>query len=138
MELRRSFSFYGDHDEGGGGRGGGGPQHHSGLRRSNSCRLLSESITDECARVAAYERLSGSMRLSSDRDISCLGCLQESNKKGGSKALALLGKIFNHRKAEGGPDRRPETDMAVAEERKVKKRSSWLPDPERRWPVQGW
>jgi len=29
--------------------------------------------------------------------------------------------------------------MVTQEEKKEKKkRSSWLPDPERRWPVQGW
>lgn len=134
MELSGSFRLPGGPDGGGGG-GGGGPLHHSALRRSNSSLLLSESITAECARVVAYERLSESMRLSSGRDTSCLGCLEGSDKKG-SRALALLGKIFSLRKAEGGPDRR--SDAAVPGEKKVKKRSSWLPDPERRWPVQGW
>lgn len=128
MELSRSFTLNG---------GARGPPHISALRRYNSSTLVSESITAECARFAPYERLSESMRLiSSGRDTSCLGHFGRKNKKG-TRALALLGKIFSLRKqADDGADQRSKT--AAPELKKLKKRSSWLPDRERRWPVQGW
>ncbi|CAA6653579.1 unnamed protein product [Spirodela intermedia] len=45
-----------------------------------------------------------------------------------------LGKGKDHR---GGEESGGKT-MEGREGEKQKKRSSWLPDPEKRWPVQGW
>ncbi|OWM74575.1 hypothetical protein CDL15_Pgr005155 [Punica granatum] len=132
MELSRSFRLQGGVDS------GARPQLLSSHRRSNSSLLLSESITTEYAAVVAYERLSESMRLSSSRDTRCVCHFERTNyKKSSSRALTLLGKIFSVRKTEGCRNRQPEIGVIPAE-KKAKKWSSWLPDPECRWPVQGW
>jgi len=99
--------------------------------RSNSSLLISESISSECTRVARYENLSASMRMSNDQDIG-----YRSRK---SRAYTFISKVFSFRKISSDCETRQQADMVTQEEKKEKKkRSSWLPDPERRWPVQGW
>jgi len=99
--------------------------------RSNSSLLISESISSECTRVARYENLSASMRMSNDQDIG-----YRSRK---SRAYTFISKVFSFRKISSDCETRQQADMVTQEEKKKKKkRSSWLPDPERRWPVQGW
>ncbi|KAG6767942.1 hypothetical protein NC652_018633 [Populus alba x Populus x berolinensis] len=99
--------------------------------RSNSSLLVSESISSECTRVARYENLSASMRMSNDQDIG-----YRSRK---SRAYTFISKVFSFRKISSDCETRQQADMVTQEEKKgQKKRSSWLPDPERRWPVQGW
>ncbi|GKV21498.1 hypothetical protein SLEP1_g31475 [Rubroshorea leprosula] len=96
-----------------------GSSFRIGSWRCNSSRLVSESVSAECARIAKYERLSESEILTYDRTID--------HAQTKSKRLGFLGKIFSSRKA-----------SVEVEEKRKKKRSSWLPDPKRRWPVQGW
>ncbi|CAK7339561.1 unnamed protein product [Dovyalis caffra] len=101
------------------------------LGRSNSSLLVSESISSECAKIAGYERLSASMRMSSEQDIR-----YRSRK---SRAFMFISKVFSFRKISGDCETKQQANMVTQEEKKRKKnRSSWLPDPGRRWPVQGW
>lgn len=48
----------------------------------------------------------------------------KSTEAGGGAAAAAAAEDDKHRRKKQGP--------------KNKKRSSWLPDPDRRWPIQGW
>ena len=101
-----------------------------GLCRSHGSVLLSESVTSECARITGYERLSKSMRLSGEIDFS-----DERPKR--KRGFGILSKVFAFRRMAEGPER-PEVEESQTVEKKQKKRCSWLPDPERRWPIQGW
>ncbi|GFY86379.1 hypothetical protein Acr_05g0000180 [Actinidia rufa] len=88
------------------------------LRRSCSSVLVSELVSSEIGKITGYERLSG---------------FDERQRK--TRSWAFLSKAFNFWKVGGGGGgviRRREA------EGKKKTRSSWLPDPDRRWPVQGW
>ncbi|KAI4314849.1 hypothetical protein L6164_027716 [Bauhinia variegata] len=95
------------------------------MSRSHDSILLSESVTSECAKINGYERLSQSMRLSGEIDLS-------DGRKRNKRGFGLLSRVFAfsritaHERSE------------VAAEKSEKKRSSWLPDPNRRWPIQGW
>lgn len=105
------------------------------FRWSNSNRSLlqSESVTSECARIAGYERLSKSMRLPGECDFS----FSNGRKKNSKVGLGLLSKIFSFRRISSGHEK-PQVAAAEEEKKKEKKRSSWLPEPGRRWPIQGW
>ncbi|CAK9152409.1 unnamed protein product [Ilex paraguariensis] len=108
------------------------------LGKSNSSLLASElASSSEIARITAYERLSKSMRLTGE---------SSGGRRRRNRAWALLSKFFCLKKI--GDDQitvqraakiraKPPTQV-VAEEMKKKRQSSWLPDPHRRWPVQGW
>ena len=95
--------------------------------------VQSQYLTPEYARITGYERLSKSMRLTSDEcDFS-----DDGHKKGIKGSLGILSKaFFTFRKTSSDHEGLPETVSMV--EKKQKKRSSWFPDPERRWPIQGW
>lgn len=95
--------------------------------RSYSSRLVSETITSEYAGIARYERLSKSMRLSGEQS-----CIEKKSIR--NKDWGLLGKVFSFRKTPGAAEAKQGPEKVM----KKKKRSSWLPDPDRRWPVQGW
>lgn len=101
---------------------------------SHSSVLLSESVTSECARIAGYERLSKSMRLTGECDFD----FSDGRKKNSKVGLGLLSKVFTFRKISSGQERPQAAVAMAAEKKKEKKRSSWLPDPEKRWPIQGW
>ncbi|KAB1214581.1 hypothetical protein CJ030_MR1G014037 [Morella rubra] len=117
MESRRSFRL----------RGGSSFR----LVRSYSSVLTSETITAECAGITGYERLSESRRLIDEYNIGT------ERKK--AKDWWLLGKVFSFRKLPGDVQARKGSEKVVEEKQaKKKKRPSWLPTPERRWPVQGW
>ncbi|KAI6697113.1 hypothetical protein NL676_017232 [Syzygium grande] len=128
MELGGSFRLQ-----------GGRP--FSKLGRPNSSLLLSESITAECARAAGYERLSESTRLSTDP--AGFGLRQGGGGGGGGgrargRVASFLTRVFSFVRAPAaGHDGRREAEECGAA-KAIKKRSSWLPDPDRRWPVQGW
>lgn len=110
------------------------------LERSNSTLLASELVSQEIALVTAYEKLSQSMRLSDEYVSSSYGhdndCHEQDhrrrNKTGG---WSFLTKFFFSRKIDTNDVKPPEMGMGLEEKRK---RSTWLPDPQRRWPVQGW
>lgn len=94
------------------------------MSRSERILLSSESVTSECAKIAGYERLSQSMKFDEEDE-------QKKNKKGIgflSKVLITLTKTSTTH----------ERNEVVEKEKKEKKRSSWLPDPDKRWPIQGW
>ncbi|KAL7231478.1 hypothetical protein ACSBR2_009684 [Camellia fascicularis] len=102
------------------------------LGRSNSSVLVSELVSSDISRITSYERLSKSMRLSSAES----GGFHRRRK---SRAWAFLSKVFSFRRidGEGAAENEPKPPQAAAEKQN-KRRSSWLPDPHRRWPVQGW
>ncbi|PIA52634.1 hypothetical protein AQUCO_01000484v1 [Aquilegia coerulea] len=104
------------------------------LGRSNSSSLVAESISSESARFIRYERLSQSMRL--PEEWNSRDQLQHQRKLT-KKPLFLLRRIFSRRAAQ---DNRKEQVLRSQKEEKTRKSwySSWLPDPNQRWPVQGW
>ncbi|KAJ1419030.1 hypothetical protein SESBI_15291 [Sesbania bispinosa] len=66
------------------------------------------------------------MRLEGEYDFR-----DDEHKKHKKGTIGLLSKVFFFTRIST-----PKVeDMAV---KKEKKRSSWLPDPDRRWPIQGW
>lgn len=102
------------------------------LCRSNSSVLLSESISSECDGIARYQRLSESA-LSHE----CSSCKSDERRRK-TGGFGFLSTIFFFKNARD--DGIGRNTAAVDEMKKKKKRSSssWLPDPNRRWPVQGW
>ncbi|KAK7307537.1 hypothetical protein VNO77_40700 [Canavalia gladiata] len=96
------------------------------LSRSHRIVLSSESVNSECAGIAGYERLSQSMRLSGEYDFN------DHKQKKHKMGMGLLGKVFFSFARISSPHKNPKVPN------KEKKRSSWLPNPETRWPIQGW
>ncbi|KAL1316416.1 hypothetical protein HN51_068606 [Arachis hypogaea] len=100
------------------------------FRVSKSQRILlsSESLNLECG---GYERLSQSMRIIGEHDFS--DPKRKHSKKGNlgilSKFLSFTSRTFS------SSSHHKEAAVAV---KKEKKRSAWLPDPQKRWPIQGW
>ncbi|CAL5188029.1 unnamed protein product [Lathyrus oleraceus] len=94
------------------------------MSRSERILLSSESVTSECAKIAGYERLSQSMKLDEEDE-------HKKNKKG---TIGFLSKVLTLTKT----STTHEANEVAVEEKKEKKRSSWLPDPDKRWPIQGW
>lgn len=94
------------------------------LSRSERILLSSESITSECAKISGYERLSQSMRLSEEYE-------HKKNKRG----IGFITKVLSFRRISTPHEGNVAVEMAA---KKEKKRSSWLPDPNNRWPIQGW
>ncbi|KAK7406694.1 hypothetical protein VNO78_08324 [Psophocarpus tetragonolobus] len=103
----------------------------SKLSRSHHILLSSQSVNSECAKFAGYERLSQSLRLTGEYDFSDK---HKKNKRG----VGLLGKVFTFRKICSSHEDEQHNKVAETVLKKEKKRSSWLPDPNRRWPIQGW
>lgn len=107
------------------------------LGRSNRSFLVSDLVSSEITNFTSYERLSESMRITSGK-----------RSRTRSRAWAsLVSKAFSFRKTGGGrgvsgrrvAENAEETPrVAAAAEGRKRRRSSWLPDPQRRWPVQGW
>ena len=96
------------------------------LSRSKRILLSSESVNLECARIGGYERLSQSIRLTGEHDFS------DQHKKH-KKGMGILSKFLSFTRT-SSPHKAAEATAA----KKEKKRSSWLPDPDNRWPIQGW
>ncbi|KAJ0967764.1 hypothetical protein J5N97_024681 [Dioscorea zingiberensis] len=87
--------------------------------RSKSSRLVLESVSSECTAQTGYERLSQSMRF---EDVAEL--------KRRPKTWRFLSRVFF---------RIDSSNVKYAFEKKNKEKnrsSSWLPDPEKRWPIQ--
>lgn len=100
------------------------------LRRGNSLLLESEHMSLDYARFATYERLSDSTRLTGE---CCHGRNEEKKRN-----LGFLGKVFSFRRVPVDLQMKKRPGPASIEENKGKKKASWLPDPDRRWPLQGW
>ncbi|KAL0423902.1 UNVERIFIED_CONTAM: hypothetical protein Sradi_0925000 [Sesamum radiatum] len=114
------------------------------IGRSSSSLVASELVTSEIARITAYEKLSQSMRVTAEESPSTNERKQHCRR---NKAWTSLVKLFSHKKVENNRNvkHRRVTVATVAEPpREVvagdtkKSRTCWLPDPHRRWPVQGW
>ncbi|KAK9990413.1 hypothetical protein SO802_025398 [Lithocarpus litseifolius] len=105
------------------------------LGRSYSSALLPESITSDCNRITGYKRLSQSMRASiNDNEYDTIDDTTTRNNK--NKTWGILRRVFSSRKRDDKAEK-------VKKETKMKKKtkskwSSWLPDSQKRWPVQGW
>jgi hypothetical protein len=99
------------------------------LGRSYSSALVSETTTSEYAGITRYERLSKSMRQSGEHSTE--------KKSRRNKDWGFLSKVFSFRKTPGVAEAKQGPEK-VTNSKKKKRRSSWLPDPDRRWPVQGW
>ncbi|KAK9670212.1 hypothetical protein RND81_13G186400 [Saponaria officinalis] len=113
------------------------------LSRSRSSSILfSDSVPSESSRFTRYERLSESMRLTTGESSLDLGVIKE--KKRRNKAWGLISKVLSFRKSNGLDEAVKDVDgvkrdgLRVVEKTVKSRRSSWLPDPNRRWPVQGW
>lgn len=108
-------------------------QQQQQQKRSKRIMLLSsESISAECVAITAYERLSRSVRLS---DELTGGHRQK------SKARLFLGRFnFGQQKqhADTAKEGEEKKTRSGAGGKSSSRWSSWLPDPDRRWPVQGW
>lgn len=89
------------------------------LSKSERILLSSESVTSQ---FAAYERLSQSMRLNEEYKKN------KTNQKG----TRFLSKVLTFTRIST-----PHEEHEI-KAKKEKKRSSWLPDPHKRWPIQGW
>ena len=75
-------------------------------------------MSSECAKIAGYERLSQSLRLSGEYDFI------DKQKKHKRSTVGLLGKVFSFRRVStphGEPNKVAETVV-----KKEKKHSSWL------------
>lgn len=119
------------------------------LERCNSLLLASElASSSDIARLTGYERLEGyerlsqSMRLPNEYGGDCK-LISITRKR--PAAWRYLGNVFSFKRKGGrgkveleAAAKPPEVEVVAPVVVKKKKRSSWLPDPDRRWPVQGW
>ncbi|KAJ8460644.1 hypothetical protein OPV22_033570 [Ensete ventricosum] len=103
------------------------------LGRSRTCRVLLESsVSSECAQMAKYERLSQSLGPPGEPP-------RQPRRVG---VWRLLTDSFTRKVSE--PPRRATAEdtkkaaIVVWSAEGKRRWSSWLPDPDRRWPVQGW
>ncbi|XXG81395.1 hypothetical protein AAC387_Pa09g2041 [Persea americana] len=97
--------------------------------RSKSILLSSECISAECVAFATYERLSRSVRLSGELT---------GHRRKSRPWLFLNCFVFGQQKQDGDDTNRAREDKEKKTSRDKSRWSSWLPDPNRRWPVQGW
>lgn len=118
------------------------------LRRSRSSALYSGSIPSESARFTSYERISHSMRLDDEPFPSSIDWSDDESRRKGdggrhsrrrrNRALSSkISRLFSFLR----PSARDGEREAGSEKRSARRRksgSNWLPDPNRRWPVQGW
>ena len=107
------------------------------LGRSYSSALVPESITSDCDRITGYKRLSQSMRASINDNENEYDTIDDTTTRNKKKTWGILRRVFSSRK------RDDEAEKVKKETNKMKKKvkskwSSWLPDSEKRWPVQGW
>lgn len=107
------------------------------LGRSYSSVLVPDSITSDCDRITGYKRLSQSMRASineneNEYEYDTIDDTTTRNNK--KKTWGILRRVFSSRKRD---DEAEKVKMKMKMKKKSKW-SSWLPDSEKRWPVQGW
>jgi hypothetical protein len=118
-------------------------------RRSTSHHLLMDAIEgseeEEKVPLPDYERLSQSMRLPEDtaQEPEQKALIHSQSPVQKPIARKLIDKVFK-KDAEKDKDKEKEKekdgdgDGGSPVNKEKKKRSSWLPDPEKRWPIQGW
>jgi hypothetical protein len=100
------------------------------LSKSEHILLSSESVSSECAKIAGYERLTQSMRLNEEYDY-------EEHKKN-KRGVGFLTKVLNFTRISTPQEATETATTAAAKKEKKRKRTSWLPDPDKRWPIQVW
>nr|DAD40720.1 TPA_asm: hypothetical protein HUJ06_015043 [Nelumbo nucifera] len=162
METHGSF------ETGGGSSGSASSSTKQSGGGGNSSMLVSESISLECARSTSYEKLSPPARAADDDECTNPLPAPPAARPKKKKAWKFLSRVLckpGKSDGGGGGDSESVTDSGAdsidgsrgeeakedvdtgstskVEEKKKKKkkkknRSSWLPDPEKRWPVQGW
>ncbi|KAM7516256.1 hypothetical protein LguiA_005839 [Lonicera macranthoides] len=100
------------------------------LGRSNSSLLASELVSSEISRFTAYDKLSQSMRLTGESTVY---------RRRRNKAWSFLTKVFYFNKPDSADviGRLGTNPPRKAAGERNSRRSSWIPDPNRRWP-QGW
>ncbi|GAB2231841.1 hypothetical protein Droror1_Dr00010857 [Drosera rotundifolia] len=96
--------------------------------------LFSDSIPAESNRFLGYERLSQSTRFADDKSPPGEGKRSDRFPRG--RKWGFLIRVFSFRKLTADSGRSGEGKME--KEKKKTEASAWLPDPDRRWPVQGW
>ncbi|KAK7842412.1 hypothetical protein CFP56_013995 [Quercus suber] len=110
------------------------------LGRSYSSALVPESITSDCDRITGYKRLSQSMRASindNENEYDTIDDTTTRNNK--SKTWGILRRVFSSRKRDDEAEKVKKEMNKMMKKKKMKSKwSSWLPDSEKRWPVQGW
>ncbi|KAE9612984.1 hypothetical protein Lal_00027400 [Lupinus albus] len=84
--------------------------------------LLSSELTSECSRIGGYQRLT------EEHDF-----IDQHLKL--KRGIGLFGKVFSLTRISSSSHKVPDNKMVM---KKQNKRSSWLPDPQNRWPIQGW
>ncbi|OIW11004.1 hypothetical protein TanjilG_22811 [Lupinus angustifolius] len=90
--------------------------------------MLSSELSSESSRIGGYERLSKSVRLTGEHDFI------DQNKEL-KRGMGIFGKVFSFTRISSSSHKGLDNKVMV---KKQNKRSSWLPDPEKRWPIQGW
>lgn len=123
-----------------------GPSLSNRLERSSSSLLASELVIRE----TSYEKLSQSMRFADEYELSSydygydheyeLPSYEHGHSHGKGRrnrsSWSFLTKVFSCKKMGSSRGvKPPQVTMAVGEKNK---RSTWLPDRQRRWPIQGW
>ncbi|GLJ30376.1 hypothetical protein SUGI_0601000 [Cryptomeria japonica] len=126
------------------------------FRKSRSYRqsesfVLAETLTSQSMRLTKYEVLSKSLRIEDfgmdeQQQPECYGDFKGAPKSGSFRWRSKLRSASHNVRtttAKFNFGIFPQRQMKPADEMKeakvkVKKRNSWLPDPTRRWPVQGW
>lgn len=105
------------------------------IGRSNSLLLVSETISSDSARFTGYERLSQSMRLGPDEQNHV-----DPRHQLKKKTVFLLSRIFSRSGRQAQSEKKEQIGRSCNNGEKKKKSwySAWVPDPNQRWPVQGW
>ncbi|KAL8120533.1 hypothetical protein AgCh_017642 [Apium graveolens] len=97
------------------------------LERSNSSLLASEYISP---RITTYEKLSKSSRFPEETPPTSRSYHDYHPRVNKTGSWSFLTKVLSTFK---------KTDsQAHPPSQSKKKKTSWLPDPQQRWPVQGW
>ncbi|KAJ4962192.1 hypothetical protein NE237_022131 [Protea cynaroides] len=106
------------------------------MQSCKSSILLSETISDDCNRITAYERLSQSMGFS-DFELS-----HGRPRKKKQQIWVCITWVFSmHGHGDRNQNNKEDAtavDSCKLQVEKKKRHPSWLPDPDRRWPIQGW
>ena len=89
--------------------------------RSKSSQLVLESVSLERTAAIGYKRLSRTMRFADEPEMQWR-----------LKALRFFSRVFSKK------DHSNVKKCSFNKKTKEKSKSSWLPDPNKRWPIQGW
>lgn len=117
-------------------------QPRNSIKRTDSYLPLLDSGDQEEATMVSQEKAVGNVKAGEPSSSVAVPNGRVGQGKGAS--WSLVRKLFAQRSPRKDEKQPEDKEKKVAggqgkvEEEKGKKRSSWLPDPEKRWPVQGW